>query len=211
VASRPYDLQVCRLDSGIAGVRLFMTGISQLHFVEHLVDQDRLTVACGLSLLPPRWRDDEALGSHLDHHVRHPAENTYDFREVLAQNSRRLRLAAAEPDVLPDGVPSPAARELGVVRDQGCAAVGGIDGDSVIGRVIEVRLRGRPALMARVEQNSADGDGDVVVEEEPQGGEVLAGRRMAITDDGDVGGRQPRVGRQDFLLGGPLLQERFDC
>jgi hypothetical protein len=49
--------------------------------------------------------------------------------------------------------------------------------------------------MARVEQNSADGDGDVVVEEEPQGGEVSAGRRMAIADDGDVGGRQLRVGR----------------
>jgi hypothetical protein len=130
-----------------------------------------------------RWQDDEALGSHLDHHVRHPAENTHDFREVLAENSRRLRLGAAEPDVLPDGVPSPAARELGVVRDQSCAAVSGIDGDSVIRRVVEIRLRGRPAVTARVEQNSADGDGDVVVEEEPQGGEVSAGRRMAIADD----------------------------
>jgi hypothetical protein len=96
-----------------------------------------------------RWQDDEALGSHLDHHVRHPAENTHDFREVLAENSRRLRLGAAEPDVLPDGVPSPAARELGVVRDQSCAAVSGIDGDCVIGRVVEVRLaavqQSRPA------------------------------------------------------------------
>ena len=92
-----------------------MTGTSRHQFVDHLVDQDRLTVACGLSLLPSRWQDDEALGSHLDHHVRHPAENTPDFREVLAENSRRLRLGAAEPDVLPDGVPSPAARELGVV------------------------------------------------------------------------------------------------
>jgi hypothetical protein len=36
-------------------------------------------------------------------------------------------------------------------------------------------------------------------------------RRMAIADDGDVGGRQLRVGRQDVLVGGPLLQERFDC
>ena len=97
--------------------------------------------------------------------------------------------------MLPDGVPASAARELGVVRDQSRAAVSGIDGDSVIWRVVEVRFRGRPALMARVEQNSADGDGDVVVEEEPQGGEVSAGRRMAIADDGDVGGRQLRVGR----------------
>ena len=85
--------------------------------------------------------------------------------------------------MLPDGVPSAAACELGVVRDQSCAAVSGIDGDSVIRRVVEVGLRGRPAVMARVEQNSADGDGDVVVEEEPQGGEVSAGRRMAIADD----------------------------
>jgi len=188
-----------------------MTGMSWHQFVDHLVDQDLLTVACGLSLLPSRWRDDEALGSHLDHDVRHPAENIHDFGEVLAKNSRCLRLGAAEPDVLPDGVPSAAACELGVVRDQSCAAVSGIDGDSVIRRVVEVGLRGRPAVMARVEQNSADGDGDVVVEEEPQGGEVSASRRMAVADDGDVGDRQLRVGRQDVLVGGPLLQERFDC
>ena len=74
--------------------------------------------------------------------------------------------------MLPDSVPSRPARELGVVRDQSCAAVSGIDGDSVIRRVVEVRLRGRPRLLARVEQNSADSDGDVVVEEEPQGGGV---------------------------------------
>ena len=38
-----------------------------------------------------------------------------------------------------------------------------------------------------------------------------ASRRMAVADDGDVGDRQLRVGRQDVLVGGPLLQERFDC
>ena len=102
--------------------------------------------------------------------------------------------------MLSDCVSAPAASELGVVRDQSCAALSGIDGDGVIRRVVEVRLRGRPAVMARVEQNSADGDSDVVVEEEPQGGEVSAGRRMAIADDGDVGSRQLRVGRQDVLV-----------
>jgi hypothetical protein len=154
-----------------------MTGISRHQFVDHLVDQDRPTVACGLSLVPSRWRDDEALGSHLDHHVRHPAENTHDFREVLAKNSGRLRLGAAEPDVLSDCVSAPAAGELGVMRDQGRAAVGGIDGESVVRGVVEVRLRRSPAFVAGGEQNAADGDGDVVVEEEPQ--DASAGQPVA--------------------------------
>lgn len=66
--------------------------------------------------------------------------------------------------MLSDRVPPPAARELGVVRDQGCAAVGGVHGERVVRRVVEVRLGRRPALVARVEKDSADGDGDVVVQ-----------------------------------------------
>jgi hypothetical protein len=92
----------CGRCCGIPGVLALMTGISRHQFVDQLVDQDRPTVACGLSLLPSRRRDPDAVRSHLDHHVRHPVENTHDFREVLAKNSRRLRLSAAEPDVLSD-------------------------------------------------------------------------------------------------------------
>jgi hypothetical protein len=56
---------------------------------------------------------------------------------------------------LSDRVPPAAAGELGVVRDQGGAAVGGVDGEGVVRGVVEVRLGGRPALVARVEQDSA--------------------------------------------------------
>jgi hypothetical protein len=147
---------------------VLMTGISRHQFVDHLVDQDRLTVACGLSLVPSRWRDDEALGPHFDDHVRHPPEDVYHFRQVLGENCGRLRLGAAKPDVLSDRVPAPAASEVGVVGDQGRSTVRGVDGQRVVRGVVEVRLGRRPALVARVEKGSAEGDGDVVVEEEPQ-------------------------------------------
>ena len=140
-----------------------MTGTGRHQFVDHLVDQDRPTVACGLSLLPSRRRDDEAVGSHLDHHVRHPAEDVHYFRHVLGDNSGRLRLGAAKPDVLSDRVPSPATGELGVVGDEDRAAVGGVDGEGVVRSVVEVGLARRPALVASVEKDSADGDGDVIV------------------------------------------------
>lgn len=135
-------------------------------------------------ILPSRWRDDEAFGSHFDHQVGHTIEQVDNCGQVLGENSGRLRLRAAKPDVLSDCVPAPPAGELGVVRNEGCAAVGGVDGESVVWRVVEVRLGRRPALVARVEQNSADDDGDVIVEEEPQdasGGQPVAAWRSRTT------------------------------
>jgi hypothetical protein len=86
--------------------------------------------------------------------------------------------------VLSYRVPPPATGELGVVRNQGCAAVGGVDGEGVVRRVVEVRLGRCPALVARVEKDAADGDGNVVVEEEaqdPQGGQPAAARPSRTT------------------------------
>lgn len=142
---------------------LLTTGIARHPFVDHLVDQDRLRVACGLSLFPAWWRDDQAIGPDFDHHVRHPAEHLHDARQMLAENRGSLRLGAAKPDVLSDRVPSPATGELSVVGDEDRAAVGGVDGEGVVRGVVEVRLARRPALVAGVEKDSADGDGDVVV------------------------------------------------
>jgi hypothetical protein len=65
--------------------------------------------------------------------------------------------------VLSDRVLPSATGELGVVRDQGCAAIGGVDGEGVVRRVVEVRLGRRPAFVAGVEEDTPDGDGDVVV------------------------------------------------
>ena len=110
------DLQVCGRGSGISGVLLLTTGIARHPFVDHLVDQDRLRVACGLSLFPAWWRDDQAIGPDFDHHVRHPAEHLHDARQMLAENRGSLRLGAAKPDVLSDRVPSPATGELSVVE-----------------------------------------------------------------------------------------------
>ena len=121
------------------------------------------------SLLPAWRRDAEAVRSHLDHHVRHPGEYIRDVGQVPPDNSGSLRLGAAKPDVLSDCVPPPATGELGVVRDQCCAAVGGVDGEGVVRGVVEVRLGRRPALVTGVEKDCADGDGDVIVEKEPQG------------------------------------------
>jgi hypothetical protein len=54
--------------------------------------------------------------------------------------------------------------ELGVVRDQGRVAIRGVDGEGVVRRVVEVRLGRGPALVACVDEDAADGNGDVVVE-----------------------------------------------
>jgi hypothetical protein len=72
----------------------------------------------------------------------------------LVEYGRGAWLEAAEPDVLSDRVLPSAASELGVARDQGRAAVGGVDGEGVVWRVVEVRLGRRPALVARVEQDA---------------------------------------------------------
>jgi hypothetical protein len=49
------------------------------------------------SLVPSRWRDDEALGFHLDQDVGYPVENIHDFRQVLVEDNSRPRLGAAKP------------------------------------------------------------------------------------------------------------------
>jgi hypothetical protein len=58
-----------------------------------------------------------------------------------------------EANVLSDRVPPPAAGELGVVRHQGGAAVGGADGDGVVGRIVEVRL-GAETIFTGLEQGA---------------------------------------------------------
>ena len=154
--------------TGTARVFSLMTRLGPHQFVDHFVDQIGRESIVDL-LLPARRRDLDAARSHLDHHVRHPGEYNNDFGQVPPGNSRSLWLGAAEPDVLSDGVPPSATGELGVVRDKGCAAVGRVDGESIVRRVVEVGLGRRPALVARVEKDGADGDGNVIVEKEPQG------------------------------------------
>ena len=127
---------------------------------------------------------------------------------MLTQHGRGARLDAAQPHVLPDGVPSPTAGELGVVRDQGGASVRRVDGERIIGGLVELRLGCCPALVTSIEKDPANGDGDIVVQDEPHG-DGSADLDAARTDDGDVIGSQQRVGRHDLRVRGPVPYERL--
>src|SRR5215204_3992359 len=52
--------------------------------------------------------------------------------QPISPRERPLRRCPYSVDVLSDRVPSSPAGELGVVGDQGCAAVGGVDGEGVV-------------------------------------------------------------------------------
>ena len=89
---------------------------------------------------------------------------------MLTQHGCGTRLDTAQPHVLSDGVPAPTAGELGVVRNEGGTAVGRVDGERVVGCFVELRLGRCPALVTGFEKDPANGDGDVVVQNEPHGG-----------------------------------------